>query len=242
MLRIKDLFFMFPWNNFLHSVVYDLVHQILNGRVDSSLNRDLIVALFSDAKLMQRIVDGQLLSDSEEYVSTLNDRNINLTFKHRAKTKGVRLGYMGHLTLMSEDVISQIQAYPPDLRVILGPTAPMPEWEEYVNGRYTETKKKDSSLLGGGKPVVGSGVRMGGWGNVDETDSGTASGPSTTGTSIAETEEVKGEFRRASGSRPRRESSADFGPAPMPENEDEDDLEEGSPQVSIVFSELPTCV
>ena len=63
----KDLFFEFPWNNFLHSVVYDLVHQILTGRVDKTLNRELTIALFRDAKLMHRIVDGQKRNDLEKY-------------------------------------------------------------------------------------------------------------------------------------------------------------------------------
>ena len=31
---------------------------------------------------------------------------------------------------------------------------PQPEWNEYVNGRYQETKNKDTSLLGGGKPAL----------------------------------------------------------------------------------------
>jgi len=61
----KDLFFEFPWNNFLHSAVYDLVHQILTGRVDGGLNRELTIALFRDARLMHRIVDGQKQNDAE---------------------------------------------------------------------------------------------------------------------------------------------------------------------------------
>jgi serine/threonine-protein phosphatase 6 regulatory subunit 3 len=64
----QDLFFEFPWNNFLHSVVYDLVHQILNGKVESEVNRDLIIALFRDARLMHRIVNGQKVNDEEKYV------------------------------------------------------------------------------------------------------------------------------------------------------------------------------
>ena len=61
----QDLFFEFPWNNFLHSVVYDLIHQILTGRVDGGANRLLAISLFRDAKLMQRIVEGQKLNDVE---------------------------------------------------------------------------------------------------------------------------------------------------------------------------------
>jgi serine/threonine-protein phosphatase 6 regulatory subunit 3 len=62
---LQDLFFEFPWNNFLHSVVYDFIHQVLTGRVDGGLNRELTIALFRDAQLMQRIVDGQKQNDAE---------------------------------------------------------------------------------------------------------------------------------------------------------------------------------
>jgi len=62
---MQDLFFEFPWNNFLHSVVYDLIHQILTGRVDGGVNRSLTIALFQDAQLMQRIVEGQRRNDVE---------------------------------------------------------------------------------------------------------------------------------------------------------------------------------
>lgn len=61
----KDLFFEFPWNNFLHSAVYDHVHQILTGNVDDGCNRELAVALFRDSLLMHRIVEGQKRNDLE---------------------------------------------------------------------------------------------------------------------------------------------------------------------------------
>ena len=78
---------------------------------------------------------------------------------------------MGHLTLISEDVIGALEHFPPDLRLLAAQYAPQPEWDEYVTGRYKETKKKDSSLLGGGKPVIAPGMRNGTsqW-QVDEAD------------------------------------------------------------------------
>ena len=42
------------------------------------------------------------------------------------KPKGVRLGYMGHLTLISEDVIGALEHLPPDLRLQIGQYAPQP--------------------------------------------------------------------------------------------------------------------
>jgi serine/threonine-protein phosphatase 6 regulatory subunit 3 len=142
---------------------------------------------------------------------------------------------MGHLTLISEDVISALEHYPPDLRLSIAQFAPQPAWDEYVTGRYNETKKKDTSLLGGGKPVVVPGVTRNGtrW-KVDEEDSGTiapnagSAKPGTNGVG-----EIKSEFRRAGSRHPIRESSANFGPAPI-SNEDEDEEADsvGPPQVS----------
>ncbi|KXN91442.1 Extragenic suppressor of kinetochore protein 1 [Leucoagaricus sp. SymC.cos] len=154
---LLDLFFEFKWNNFLHSAVYDVIHQILTGNVESGLNRDLVISLFKDAKLMQRIVEGQKLNDIES-----------------TKSKGVRIGYMGHLTLLAEDVISAIDRFPTDLQtLIITSYAPRPEWEDYVKGRYSETKKKDRIALGGPKPSAsvsstgfsGSSSGSGGGGN-----------------------------------------------------------------------------
>lgn len=125
---------------------------------------------------------------------------------------------MGHLTLISEDVIGALEHLPPDLRLQIGQYAPQPEWDDYVTGRYKETKKKDSSLLGGGKPVVAPSMRNGAaqW-KVDEADAVATSAPGR----IDEKQpasEMKGEFRRSSS---RREGSADFGSMPMDEEDDE---------------------
>ena len=68
MLSLQDLFFEFPWNNFLHSVVYDLIHQVLTGRVDGGFNRELTVALFRDARLMHRIIEGSKQNDEARWV------------------------------------------------------------------------------------------------------------------------------------------------------------------------------
>lgn len=206
LVTILDLFFEFPWNNFLHSVVYDLIHQILTGRVDGGANRLLAISLFRDAKLMQRIVGGQKLNDVES-----------------TKPKGVRLGYMGHLTLISEDVITALDHFPPDLKQVIEEHAPQPAWDEYVRGRYKETRKKDTSLLGGGKPaVVGSLARPTSQWKVDEEDS---QPPVPSPAVKVDLQETKGEFRRATGSsRPALGNTADFGIAPPPADDDDDDL------------------
>lgn len=60
---LVDLFFEYPANNFLHHVVYDLLQQVLNGRLGPGLNRELAIELIREAKLIERILDAQRLND-----------------------------------------------------------------------------------------------------------------------------------------------------------------------------------
>ncbi|KAJ3514203.1 hypothetical protein NLJ89_g2505 [Agrocybe chaxingu] len=205
-----DSFFEFPWNNFLHSAVYDIVHQVMTGSVESGHhNRELIISLFRDAKILHRIVEGQSRNDLE-----------------CTKPKGVRLGYMGHLMLISEDVITAMARFPPDLRLIIIQYAPEPEWDQFVTGRYNETKQEDNRLLGGGKPVIKTAPRSVSQWKVDEddvaADAVNLSAPGGIGEN-AQSGSVRGEFRRAGGASPGVRSTADFGPAPMDEEDDDED-------------------
>lgn len=216
---MQDLFFEFPWNNFLHCAVYDLIHQILTGRVDGGYNRELTVSLFRDARLLHRIIEGSKRNDVERCVFQVLAYMLPAEKIFSEKPKGVRLGYMGHLTLISEHVIGALEHLPPDLRLQIAQYAPQPEWDEYVTGRYKETKKKDSSLLGGGKPVVAPSMRNGAtqW-KVDEADTVATSVPPRA-EQKQPAPEMKGEFRRSSSN--RREGSTDFGSMPMDDEDDE---------------------
>lgn len=170
---------------------------------------------------MQRIVDGQKQNDAERQVFVFELHHV-ITVPFSTKPKGVRLGYMGHLTLMAEDVITALEHFPLDLRHIIDGFAPQPAWNEYVTGRYKETKKRDTSLLGGGKPAVNTAPRVGGRWAVDEEDVKSVAVP------VNESSGIKGEFKRTTTTRPSRETSANFGPAPM---EDDEDHGSGPPQV-----------
>ena len=157
---------------------------------------------------------------------------------------------MGYLTLMADDVLMALETFPPDLRLAVAETAPQPDWDEYVTGRYNETKKKDTSVLGGGKPsIVASAARPGAtqW-RVDEQDtspsapSASSASGSGAGNSGSNHSGVQGEFRRATSARPTKGNSADFRAAFADDDDDDDDdfTPSGHPHVSRIYTFAPT--
>ncbi|CAG8978978.1 hypothetical protein HYALB_00012261 [Hymenoscyphus albidus] len=140
---ILDFFFRFPWNNFLHNVVYDVVQQVFNGPMDRGFNRSLAIDLFETGNITMRIVDGQRKSDEAQ-----------------EKNK-MRLGYMGHLTLIAEEVVKFTERHPPELlsesvleKVMNG------DWATYVEVTLAETRERDNAILGGVRPDMSVGPRQ----------------------------------------------------------------------------------
>jgi SIT4 phosphatase-associated protein len=80
----------------------------------------------------------------------------------RAKDKGVRLGYMGHLTLIAEEVLKLAERIPLELLdsvVVQKLTAR--DWNEYVDVTLTATRTRDNAILGGVRPqpsMLGGGL------------------------------------------------------------------------------------
>jgi SIT4-associating protein SAP185/190 len=124
-------------------VVYDVVQQVFNGPMDRGFNRSLSIDLFETGDITMRIVDGQRKSDE-------------------AQTKnGTRLGYMGHLTLIAEEVVKFTERHPPELlsesvleKVMNG------EWITYVEVTLAETRERDNAILGGVRPDMSIGPRQ----------------------------------------------------------------------------------
>ncbi|RHZ60017.1 uncharacterized protein CDV56_108636 [Aspergillus thermomutatus] len=141
---ILDFFFRFSWNNFLHNVVYDVVQQVFNGPMERGYNRSLAIDLFETGRITQAIVDGQKRSDEAQ------------------RTQRIRLGYMGHLTLIAEEVVKFSERHPPEL---LSPTVMEsvlnPEWIDYVEQTLSETRERDNAILGGVRPDMAIGHRQG---------------------------------------------------------------------------------
>ncbi|KAG0214778.1 hypothetical protein BGX28_001413 [Mortierella sp. GBA30] len=167
-----DLFFQFPWNNFLHTVVYDMVHQVFHrpmgdiGRQDNDgtyippkanqdltegWNRRLTISIFKDGQLAKRITDAQRLCDYE-----------------CALPKGVRLGYMGHLTYIADETVKLLELYQQtSLLSTLYEFIDLEDWWNYVSKVLKETKERDAQVLGGARPNV---VESHNPGHVDPND------------------------------------------------------------------------
>lgn len=55
-----DMFFEHAANDFLHHVVYDMLQQILNGKIDElGPNRELVLEMICEAKLVERVLEAQ---------------------------------------------------------------------------------------------------------------------------------------------------------------------------------------
>ena len=127
----------------MHNVVYDVVQQVFNGPMDRGFNRELSIDLFETGNITMRIVDGQKKSDEAQQKNKM------------------RLGYMGHLTLIAEEVVKFTERHPPELlsesvleKVMNG------EWITYVEVTLAETRERDNAILGGVRPDMSVGPRQ----------------------------------------------------------------------------------
>ncbi|SSD61270.1 uncharacterized protein SCODWIG_03031 [Saccharomycodes ludwigii] len=131
---IMKMLFTFPWNNFLHNVVFDIVQQILNGPLQEGYNKFLIADLFKKTHITQLIMQGD--KDCEGYHLENN----------------IRLGYMGHLTLIAEEV-AKFAAYLQDMDIRLSDTSVESaltdkKWVEYTDVVLSEIREKYSTVFG----------------------------------------------------------------------------------------------
>ncbi|ORX75041.1 SAPS-domain-containing protein [Linderina pennispora] len=130
-----DLFFRFPLNNFLHSVVYDMMHQVLNLPLNLECNVALVVVAFRDVRITSRIA--RACAENDEICQ---------------EPKGVRLGYMGHLTGIGEEVARLLELSGAALESLISPYINGDEWLDYVARTLQEVRERDQQPLGGERP------------------------------------------------------------------------------------------
>lgn len=111
--------------------------------MDRGYNRGLAVDLFENAKITDRIIEGQRMNDKVQ------------------KESNMRLGYMGHLTLIAEEVVKFTERHPPEmvsqsvLERVMSQT-----WIDYVEHTLAETRERDNAILGGVRPDSSVGPRQ----------------------------------------------------------------------------------
>ncbi|KAI7825078.1 SIT4 phosphatase-associated protein-domain-containing protein, partial [Kickxella alabastrina] len=130
-----DLFFRFSLNNFLHSVVYDIMHQVLNLPLTLECNLALIVVAFRDVRITSRIAQACAQNDQVCH-----------------EPRGVRLGYMGHLTGIGEEVARLLELSGAALEPLIAPFIDGDEWLDYVARTLQEVRERDQQPLGGERP------------------------------------------------------------------------------------------
>ncbi|XBW37515.1 hypothetical protein QEN19_003098 [Hanseniaspora menglaensis] len=143
---VLEMLFDFPWNNFLHNVVFDIVQQILNGSLQDGINRFLIADLFLESRITELIIAGDQYCQQYE------------------ETNKLRLGYMGHLTLIAEEVAKfvsyleemNIHMLMPEIEEMLSEKA----WVDYSNAVLNEARERYNSNFGDDD----AGLMVDGWG------------------------------------------------------------------------------
>lgn len=157
--------------------MYDVVQQVFNGAMDRGYNRNLAIDLFETGRITERIIEGQQRSAALE------------------KQKNMRLGYMGHLTLIAEEVVKFTERQPADsLDQSVVDKVTHPDWIHYVEHILADTREKDNAILGGVRPDAVGGPRQAvlnavnaaqsGFGNNNSaavTDAGLSDNPRTPG-------------------------------------------------------------
>lgn len=60
------------------------------------------------------------------------------------------MGYMGHMTLIADEVVKLFEHFPEEIYAVVEPHIPQPDWDRYVATTLRETRERDLSPLGGG--------------------------------------------------------------------------------------------
>ena len=111
--------------------------------MERGFNRSLAIDLFETGRITERIIEGQTKSDKAQAATNM------------------RLGYMGHLTLIAEEVVKFTERHPPELlsQSVVDKVLSH-EWNDYVENTLAETRERDNAILGGVRPDMVGGPRQ----------------------------------------------------------------------------------
>uniref|UniRef100_F6UNS9 Uncharacterized protein n=1 Tax=Ciona intestinalis TaxID=7719 RepID=F6UNS9_CIOIN len=153
---LLDLFFAYEYNNFLHTQVVQCIQTVLGNAVtvtthtshssitlskQNVVNDEIIKKhLFEDCRLIQRILDAW------------EDNRV-----HETEAGGHRKGNMGHLTLITNQILENIEKGSNADRIrqfIEGmPEEDQGRWQKFVSEPLAEMNEKNSRELGGHNPM-----------------------------------------------------------------------------------------
>ena len=160
---LLNLFLKYPWNNFWHNVVFDIIQQIFNGRMDFSYNSFLVYSLFDTLKSYHYILE----PNNMRFLNGINDKEpISFQITNDFILKGYRnsyrfyennkmnLGYMGHVVLIAEEIVKfsklyKVELISPDIFNILQEE----DWKFYSEQVLNDTRLMYAKILGGGTYV-----------------------------------------------------------------------------------------
>ncbi|KAF2070422.1 hypothetical protein CYY_008250, partial [Polysphondylium violaceum] len=123
-----ELFFNYPWNNLLHSQIYQICQIILYSE-----NDDLKISLLRDSKLLDRIIEA-------------DEKNTN----ELKQTKGIRYGYMGFLNSIAQS-ICDVSKNIPTLKQIVDENQ---GWTNFVTESLLPVLSIENEPLGEFKPSL----------------------------------------------------------------------------------------
>ncbi|SCU95470.1 LADA_0G15786g1_1 [Lachancea dasiensis] len=167
--KIAQLFLSYPWNNFWHNVVFDIIQQIFNGRMDFSYNSFLVYSLFNN-ELAGEYMDRESQAAVPNFHVTdnliLEGYRKSYAFYEQHNTA---LGFMGHLVLIAEEIVKfskvyKVELISPDIQTVLQSK----DWEFYADDVLNDTRIMYSKILGGNDYLEDSSNYEGGDDSADD--------------------------------------------------------------------------
>ena len=166
--RIVKMFLQYPWNNFWHNVIFDILQQVFNGRMDYSYNSFLVYALFANSQIGQYTASSGEQVDEETSAIRKNSEQSNervvMDFDlprdlilngyedsgEFYQKHNINLGYMGHLVLIAEEIVKFSKVYKVDLiSEDIHESLTNPKWIYYADDILMDTRLMYSKILGG---------------------------------------------------------------------------------------------
>lgn len=143
-----------PWNNFIHNVVFDIIQQLFNGKMDNTYNPFIVFSTFNLKKSnrflgtnsQQPIPDFSII---EDFVMKGFTKSYELF-----KLKHQNYGYMGHLILISEEIskfseLFDISLISREIDIILKENS----WVQFSENILLNIRAMHTKILGGGNLV-----------------------------------------------------------------------------------------